>query len=42
MLAKYHLEKLSLLPNKVKFSLDDMNGPWGDFTLYRSFVKKNK
>ena len=42
MLAKYHLEKLSLLPNKVEFAFDDMNGPWGDFTLYRSFVKKNK
>jgi|9_EtaG_2_1085328.scaffolds.fasta_scaffold32050_3 hypothetical protein len=42
MLAKYHLQKLSLLPHKVEFAFDDMRNNIGDFLLYRSFIKMKK
>lgn len=42
MLAKYHLQKLLLLPDMVELAFDDMNNKIGDFRLYRSFIKHNQ
>ena len=44
MLAVYHLQKLSLLPNNVQLAFDDMktkNG-FGDFLIYRNYINLKK
>ena len=42
MLCKYHLEKLSLIPNKTERLFDDTSSELGDFLLYRTYVQKTK
>lgn len=40
MLSKYHLQKLSLLPEKTIRLYSDRSSYLGDFLLYRTFIQK--